>query len=161
MSCIEETVMEHRRVTIRQIAETFDISYGTAQEVLSDELEMRRVGARWVPRLLTEEQIEVRVQVCQNLLDRYAKEGSNFLNKIVTCDETWVHFFEPESKQQRSVWKHPSSPPPVKARLAKSMGKVMAIIFFDIQGIVLKHLVPYKTSITEVYYSHRLRTQLR
>ena len=37
----------------------------------------------------------------------------------------------------------------------------MAIIFCNIQGIVLKHLVPYKTTITGEYYSHLLRTQLR
>ena len=37
----------------------------------------------------------------------------------------------------------------------------MAIIFCDIQGIVLKHLVPYKTTITGDYYSHLLCTQLR
>ena len=161
---IEEYVMKDRRITVRQVGEDFDISYGTAQNILTNVLGMRRVCARWVPRLLVPEQKAVRVQICRHLKQRLAEEGHSFLNKVVTCDETWFHFFEPESKQQSSVWKHTSSPSPVlavKARLSKSVGKVMSIIFCDSKGIVLNHMVPDKTTVNGDYYSSVLRVQLR
>ena len=50
------------------------------------------------------------------------------------------------------MWKHTWSPSPVKARLSKSVGKVMSIIFSD-KGIVLNHMVPDKTIVNGDYYS--------
>ena len=81
-------------------------------------------------------------------------EGDSFLNKVITCDETWFHlFFESESKQQSLTWKHTWSPLPIKARLSKSVGKVMPIIFCDTKGIVLNHMVPDKTIVNGDFYS--------
>ena len=77
-----------------------------------------------------------------------------------SCIHNWFHFFEPESKQQSSMWKHTWSPSPVKARLSKSVGKVMSIIFCDTKGIVLNHMVPDKTIVIGDYYSDVLREQL-
>ena len=83
MAEIQEYILEDRRVTVETVAEHFGISYGTAQDIMSNKLGVRRVSARWVPRLLLPEQMGVRVSMC-------------FLNRVVTCDETWIHFFEPE-----------------------------------------------------------------
>ena len=91
----------------------------------------------------------VRVKMCNEYCRQYNDEGDTLLNRVVTCDETWIHFFEPDSKQQCLVWKHPSSPSPTKALISKSAGKVMTILFCDIQGIILYHFVPPKTTVTE------------
>ena len=48
----------------------------------------------------------VRVKMCNEYCRQYNDEGDTFLNRVVACDETWIHFFEPESKLQSSVWKH-------------------------------------------------------
>ena len=117
--------------------------------------------ARWVPRLLVPEQNTVRVQICTELQQRLSDEGDSFLNKVITCDETWFYFFEPERKQQSSMWKHTWSPSPVKAHLSKSVGKVMSIIFCDTKGIVLNHMVPDITIVNGDYYSGVLRELLR
>ena len=117
--------MKERRITVRQVGENFAIGYGTAQDIKTNVLGMRRVCARWVPRLLVPEHKMVRVQIFTELQQSLSDEGDSFLNKVITCDETWFHFFEPESKQQSSMWKHTWSPSPVKACLLKSVGKVM------------------------------------
>ena len=122
---------------------------------------MRWVCARWVPRLLVPEQKTVRVQICTELQQRLSDEGDLFLNKVITCDETWFHFFEPKSKQQSSMWKHTWSPSTVKAHLSKSVGKVMSIMFCDTKGMELNHMVPDKTTVNGDYYSGVLREQLR
>ena len=122
---------------------------------------MRRVCARLVPRLLVPEQKTVRVQIFTELQQRLSDEGDSFHNKVITCDETWFHFSEPESKQQSSMWKHTWSPSPVKACLSKSVCKVMSIVFCDTKRIVLNHMVPDKTIVNGDYYSRVLREQLR
>ena len=53
---ILEYILEDRRVTVENVAEHFGISYGTAQDIMSNKLRMRCVSARWVPRLLLPEQ---------------------------------------------------------------------------------------------------------
>ena len=106
-----------------------------------------------MPRLLVPEQKTVRVQICTELQQRLSDEGDSFLYKVITCDETWFHFFELESKQQSSVWKHTWSPSPVKECLSKSVGKAMSIKKFDTKGIVLNHMVPDKAIVNGDYYS--------
>ena len=160
IAAIEEYVMKDRRTTVWQVGENFDIGYGTAQDILINVLGMRWVCARWVPRLLVPDQKTVRVQICTELQQRLSDESDSFLNKVITCDETWFHFFELESKQQSSMWKHTWSPSPVKASLSKLVGKAMSIIFCDMKGIVLNHMVPDKTIVNGDYYSGVLREQL-
>ena len=61
--------------------------------------------------------------------------------------------FEPESKQNSSMWKHASLPSHEKARLSKPVGKV-SIIFCDTRGMVLHYIVPAKTNVNSEYYAH-------
>jgi len=35
---------------------------------------------------------------------------SQFLDRIVTADEIWVHHYEPECKALSVAWKRPTSP---------------------------------------------------
>ena len=46
IAAIEEYVMKDRQITVRQVGENFDIGYGTAQDILTNVLGMRRVCAR-------------------------------------------------------------------------------------------------------------------
>ena len=43
IAAIDEYVMKDRRITVRQVGENFDIGYGTAQDILTNVLGMRRV----------------------------------------------------------------------------------------------------------------------
>ena len=43
IAAIEEYVMKDIRITVRQVGENFDIGYGTAQDILTNVLGMRRV----------------------------------------------------------------------------------------------------------------------
>jgi hypothetical protein len=47
----------------------------------------------------------------QHLL-RFADEGEDILNRIVTVVKLWVHHYayQPESMRASVQWKHPSSP---------------------------------------------------
>ena len=76
-----------------------------------------------------------------------------FLQRIVTTDETWLWFHDPETKEQSAVWKRSDSPPPKKARVSKSGGKIMFIMFADIRGMILMHAVPKGATVNADYYS--------
>jgi len=54
---------EDRRLTIRHTVETTDIHATTVYRIVSDDLGMKNVSAHWVPRMLTDEQKQNRVDV--------------------------------------------------------------------------------------------------
>ena len=58
---------------------------------------MRRIEAKFVPRLLTDDQKRNRVDMSQVLLDRANGDG-NFLKNIITGDETWLYGYDVETK---------------------------------------------------------------
>jgi len=90
---------------------------------------MHRFAAKFVPRLLTEEQKQNRVSVSQELLDRSNTE-ENFLKNVITGDETWVYGYDVETKVQSPQWVGKSSPQPKNARQSRSNVKVWLIVFF-------------------------------
>jgi len=50
---------------------------------------MRRISAKFVPRLLTDDQKENRVEISQEFLTN-SNGKENFLKNIITGDETWI-----------------------------------------------------------------------
>ena len=77
---IQECILEDRRVKVGNVARHFGISYGTAQDIMSNKLGMRRVSARWVPRLLLPDQVGHRVKRCRRYCQQYNDEGDFFLS---------------------------------------------------------------------------------
>lgn len=61
---IRTLVLEDRRRTIDQLENISGLSWSSIQRILSEDLHLRRIAAKLVPRLLTDEQRERRVQAC-------------------------------------------------------------------------------------------------
>ena len=115
IAAVEAIVTANRRVTVHEIAAHLDMSHGSVHHiVVHDVLQFRKMSARWVPRQLTAELKERRVDACQELLKRFEAEGDGFLGRIVTGDETWVHYHQPETKKASKEWRHTSPPKPKK-----------------------------------------------
>ena len=93
------------------------------------------IAAKFVPRLLTDDHKQNRVDVSQELLDR-ANGEDNFLKNIITVDETWVYGYDVETKVQSSQWVSKTSLRPKKARQVRSHVKVMLTVFFYSEGVV-------------------------
>jgi len=148
---IRRLVHEDLRRTIKGIAAIVNVSYGTVQTILTCDLNMDRVAAKFVPRLLTPEQKERRVAVCQELRQR-ALDDPSFMSRVITGNESWVYGYDPETKQQFSQWKSPGSPRPKKARQIRSMTKSMLIVFFDIRGIVHHEFAPQGQTVNAGFY---------
>ena len=58
---VKAAIEADRRVGKRSLTENFMVSYGTMQTIITDDLKMVKKSARWVPRLLNDDQKQTRV----------------------------------------------------------------------------------------------------
>ena len=79
------------------------------------------------------------------------------LDALVTCDESWIYCYDPESKRQSFQWKHAGSPRPKKDRQRKSTHKLLMIPFFDSTSMIYMHWVPTGQTVNKEYYVEVLR----
>jgi histone-lysine N-methyltransferase SETMAR len=75
---VRTVISETRRLTVREVSEEVGICKSSCHTILTEKVKMHRVAAKFVPRLLTEEQKQNRVTVSQELLDR-SNTDENFL----------------------------------------------------------------------------------
>ena len=71
-------------------------------------------------------------------------------------DKTWLYHYDLKMKQQSLEWRHSGSPHPKKFRVQKSSGNVLALIFWDQDGILLIDYLPKGQTINAEYYSSLL-----
>lgn len=154
---VHDQILADRRSTVRHIAESLNLSYGTVERIISDHLQYHKVSARWVPRMLTGDQKRQRVNDCRVILQMFVADSANFLSRYVTVDEVWVHHFEPLRKEQSKEWRRPGDPPPIKFRVQASAGKVMATVFWDAEGVVKIDYLEHGRTITGAYYADQIR----
>jgi hypothetical protein len=109
-------------LTIREIVDELNMSFGTCQPIMTQDFGMRRISAKLVSRLLTQHQTEHRATACREQLQR-AENDDTLLPSIITGDETWVYGYDLETKQMSSQWKTQSSPRPKKARQVGQMSR--------------------------------------
>ena len=74
-------------------------------------------------------------------------------------DESWIHHYQSETKQQSKQWKHLGSPPSKEAKTGMYAGKVMASIFWDAEWVLLVDYLDKGHIITSAFYAD-LRRQL-
>ena len=106
-----------------------------------------QIAAHWAPHTLSEVQQWKRYAIAQDLLNRYQREGDDFLGRIITLDETWTCSYEPHLMRQSNEWKHPGSPRPKKVRPTQSNVKAMFIVTYDTDGVILHHTVPQRQTV--------------
>jgi len=87
---VSEMIWLNRRLTIKEISEDLNISYSSIQNILTTDLNMRWVSAKFVPCILTVEQKQQHLSISLELCTRAASD-SNFLVNVITGDETWVY----------------------------------------------------------------------
>ena len=104
---------------------------------------------------------EQQVDTCEELVRHYETESDDFLQRLVTGVESWVHYFQPETKRASKEWCHSTSPKPKKFRTQPSTGKVMLTLFWDNRGPVIEHSMPRGTTVTSASYRDLLKNHLK
>jgi len=115
---VRAVICGNRRLTVREVVDEVGISIGSCHQIFTEKLRMCRASAKFVPRLLTDDQKENRVEISHELLAS-ANGNENFLKNIITGDETWVYGSDVETKMQSSQWMGKGSSRPKKARMSR------------------------------------------
>jgi len=154
---IHKMVLDDRRLKVRELADMVGISKSAVHRILTENLDMRKLCARWVPRLLTMEQKQRREDVSIECLAMFHSNKAEFLRRFITMDETWVHHFTPETKEQSKQWTAREESAPKKAKTVPSAGKVMASVFWDARGIIFIDYLQKGKTINGEYYANLLQ----
>jgi histone-lysine N-methyltransferase SETMAR len=149
----ESLLRENRRITTRALADAVNVSKGSLQAILH-ELGVRKLASRFVPRFLSLEMCENRLNCSQANLLMFQQYGEAFLRNIITQDETPLSLYLPESKRESSEWKFPGETSSRKLRAGTSHRKcLMLSIFWDARGVILVDFAEKNTRLNSAYYS--------
>ena len=66
---IKDFMDKDRRVSIKTISARFDVSVGTVHKIIREELKMRKICAKFVPRVLRENRKERRCHDCRKMVE--------------------------------------------------------------------------------------------
>jgi histone-lysine N-methyltransferase SETMAR len=87
---IKGEIRANRHMTIRELHHIIpEVSKTKVHEALTEKLGYRKLWARWVPKMITDDQQTKGMGSALNFLTRFDKEIKEFLDSIVTGDETW------------------------------------------------------------------------
>jgi len=148
---VRSLVRSDCRVMLGMISSELNLNRFTIHQILTQDLDMRKVCAKMVPKNLTTEQKANQRDVCLDLLDRLERE-SEFFSHVITGDESWILEYDHETKCQSWEWHTANSPRPKKVRMSISKIKSMLICFFDSQRIVHKEFVPPGQTVNQTFY---------
>ncbi|UYV66870.1 hypothetical protein LAZ67_4003188 [Cordylochernes scorpioides] len=128
---------------VAKVKELLDSDRRLSLKMIADEVSVNKFTQR-------------RVDVCREMLNEL-ENNLDFLDNVVTGDESWTFQYDPETKAQSSEWHTPASPRPKKARMSKSRVKTMLIVFFDKRGLIHKEFVPQGKTVNAEFYKEVLR----
>ena len=86
---LHDILLNDPKVKVREIAEILSISIERVVNILHTHLCMRKLWARWVPRLRTIDQKRIRVATLEQNLAYFNRNPKEFLRRFVTMDATW------------------------------------------------------------------------
>ena len=97
-----ERVKSDRRLT-RMISSELNLNRFNVHQILTQDLDMRKVCAKMVPKNLTTEQKASPRDVFLDLLDHLEREPE-FFSHIITGNESWILEYDSEKKHQSREW---------------------------------------------------------
>ena len=95
---IKNFMDKSRRVSIETISARFDVSVGTVHTIIREELKMWKICAKFVPRVLREDQKERRCHDSREMVELINSDPAE-LDALVTCNESWVYSYDLETKR--------------------------------------------------------------
>lgn len=152
LSKVKKLIRNDRHITYEEITEELQIGNNAVSTILHDFLGVRKVCARWIPHSLSEEQKEKRVDWCKFMLTKFKGGESKEVSKIVTGDESWIYQYDPETKQQSTVWLFRDESRPQKVKRSRSSGKQMVATFVSQSGHIATIPLQEQKTVTARWY---------
>ncbi|KAL7633988.1 UNVERIFIED_CONTAM: hypothetical protein RMT77_015949 [Armadillidium vulgare] len=133
---VRKVIEQDRRISFQEISRIIGISHGSCHRIVRDDLQMRSIFGKHVPKILTQKQKEHRITICKKLQEEVIND-SNFLSKVVIGGECWVYGNKKMDNQL----------PRSKRKI-----KLMLICFFNAEGILHVEYVQEVSNINENLY---------
>jgi len=120
---IHELILEDSRISAKSIAEQLRISLERVGSIIREDLDMRKLSAKRVPKCLNADQKRQRCQSPKQILEFCQRDPNDFPSRLVTMDETWLYHYDPETKQQSMEWRYSGSPAAKNSECKNSLEK--------------------------------------
>jgi histone-lysine N-methyltransferase SETMAR len=150
---IDQLIKDRRNATYHDMQRTCGIGAAATNRILHQRLGVRKLASRWIPHSLSDEQKKQRVKWCRFMLKTFEEGRSKRVAEIVTGDETWIYSYDPETKQQSTVWVFGSERPPTKVVRDKSTSKKMVAVFFRRKGPVAAIPLKERRTVNAEWYT--------
>ena len=69
---IHEVILEDHRISAKSIAEQLGVSHERVGSIILEDLDMRRLSAKWVPKCLNADQKHQRCQSSEQILEFFS-----------------------------------------------------------------------------------------
>ena len=106
---VRTLVRSERKLGVRVIAEELNMNRETVRQIVKEDLGMRKFSGKMVPRILTHDQKQRRLNISSYLL-----RNAEMIDRVITGDKTWCFQCDPKTKRQRMQWKTQNSHRPKK-----------------------------------------------
>jgi hypothetical protein len=126
---IHEIMLEDRQISAKPIAEQLGISRKRVGSIIHEDLDMRKLSVKWVPKCLNADQKRQRCQSSEQNLEYFRRDPNDFLSQLVTMYKTWFYHFDPVTKQQSIEWRHSDSPRPKNSECKNPLEKFSSRFF--------------------------------
>jgi hypothetical protein len=117
--------------------------------ILTEILGRKKVCANMMPRSLIDDPLQ-RGEVCSDLL-QWIDVSDEWLNGVITAEESWVIQYGLEPKRHSIQWKSRSSNRPNKERTSITKPKTMKICIFDGYEIIHRKFAPPGQNVNQKY----------
>jgi histone-lysine N-methyltransferase SETMAR len=141
---IAELLQENPYLSLKRMKKILGHDKKIIKRIITAELKMERVSTRWVPHILTPEQMETRVDLAELMKKQLLKSQKLGFSNIITGDESWFYLSYPHS----SKWVASKSDRDVEQSKTHYNEKVMITICFSGAGLQHIHVLPPKTTMT-------------
>jgi len=154
---VRAAVNQDRRRTIHDLCAEVGIGYGSCQRILTEQPNMHRTVAKFVPRVLTQDQKDSRVATCQELKETVINEPTLFLNVIKAMKASFMLTTQRQNCSLRNGRVLRLQDPKKHVCKKKNKLKTMLICLFDQEGIVHREFVPHGMTVNVDFYCDVLR----
>ena len=111
---IKNFMDKDRRVSIETISAQFDVSVGTVNTIIREELKIRKICAKFVPRVPREDQKERHCHDSREMVELINSDHA-VLDALVTCDESWIYCYDRDRVPSGSLLALPNPRRPDRA----------------------------------------------
>ena len=153
-------VKQDARFTVKEIADSVGASSATVHKILTQELKLRKVCARWVPHLLTKEQKTTHVKMAKNLLKKYKNFDKRRISELLQVMKPGSIFLSHRHINNK-LWLRKDQARPVITKRIKNVAKVLYAVFFNCDDPIVQIPVPNGKTIKGKFYKNGVLSKVK